>query len=108
MPSRVRVLAYDSAAGKENDLGEAPVEQDGSFYIAVPADRPVRFELLNGEGKVVRQQQSWIWARPGEEHGCVGCHEDRAVAPENSWPMALRRFDTPTRLGVGMPLQAAH
>jgi hypothetical protein len=107
-PSRVRVLALDSATAKENSLGEAPIEPDGSFYIAVPADRAIRFELLNTEGRVVSRQQSWIWVRPGEEHGCVGCHEDRAVAPENRWPMALRRFDTPTRLGVGLPLQAAH
>jgi hypothetical protein len=107
-PSEVRVLTLDPATRKENSLGEAPIEQDGSFYIAVPPDRPVRFELLNAEHKVVRAQQSWLWARPGEEHGCVGCHEDRAVAPENRWPLALRRFDTPTRLGVQTPLTAAH
>jgi len=108
LPSAVRVLALDPATQKEISLGEAPVEQDGSFYIAAPADRPVRFALLNAEGKVVRAQQSWIWARPGEEHGCVGCHEDRAVAPENHWPLALRRFDTPTRLGLQTPLEGAH
>jgi hypothetical protein len=108
VPSEVRVLALDLATGKENSLGEAPVEQDGSFYIAVPPDRPLRFELLNAEGKVAREQQSWIWARPGEEHGCVGCHEDRAVTPENRWPLALRRFDTPVCLGVQPPLEAAH
>jgi hypothetical protein len=108
LPSEVRVLALDPATGKENSLGGAPVEQDGSFYIAVPPDRPVRFELLNADGKVAREQQSWIWARPGEEHGCVGCHEDRAAAPENRWPLALRRFDTPICLGVQAPLEAAH
>jgi hypothetical protein len=108
MPSKVRVLALDPATRRENCLGEAPIEQDGSFYIAVPPDRPVRFELLNADGKVAREQQSWIWARPGEEHGCVGCHEDRAVAPENHWPLALRRFDTPTCLGVQVTLEAAH
>jgi hypothetical protein len=108
LPSEVRVLALDPANGKENSLGEAPIEQDGSFYIAVPPDRPVRFELLNAAGKVVRAQQSWVWARPGEEHGCVGCHEDRAVAPVNRWPLALRRFDTPTCLGVQTLLEAAH
>jgi hypothetical protein len=108
LPSEVRVLALDPATRKENSLGEAPIEQDGSFYVAVPPDRPVRFELLNAERKVVRAQQSWVWARPGEEHGCVGCHEDRAVAPENRWPLALRRFDTPTCLGVQAPLEAAH
>jgi hypothetical protein len=107
-PSAVRVLALDPSTRMENRLGEAPIEQDGSFYIAVPPDRPLRFELLNADGKVVREQHSWIWARPGEEHGCVGCHEDRAVAPENRWPLVLRRFDTPTCLGVQAPLEAAH
>jgi len=108
LSTAVRVLALDPATRKEISLGEAPVERDGSFYIAVPPDRPVRFELLNTDAKVVRAQQSWIWARPAEEHGCVGCHEDRAVAPENRWPLALRRFDTPIRLGVQAPLTAAH
>jgi len=107
-PSAVRVLALDAATHKESSLGEAPIEQDGSFYIAVPPDRPVRFQLLSADGSVAREQQSWIWARPGEEHGCVGCHEDRAVAPENRWPLALRRFDTPTCLGVQAQLEAAH
>ncbi len=84
-------------------LGEAPIEEDGSFYIAVPPDQPVRFEVLDAAGHVVRAQRSWIWSRSGEEHGCVGCHEDRALAPENRWPMALRRFDTPTRLDLAKP-----
>ena len=96
--ARVRVLTLDATSQKESLLGEAPMEEDGSFYVAVPPDQPVRFEVLDGVGRVVRTQRSWIWARSGEEHGCVGCHEDRAVAPENRWPMALRRFDTPTRL----------
>ena len=107
-PSKVRVLGLDPSTAKEASLGEAPVERDGSFYIAVPPDRPVRFELLSGEGKVVRGQKSWIWARTGEEHGCVGCHEDRAIAPENRWPLALRRLEGPFYLGVEAPLEASH
>lgn len=98
--ARIRVLTLDNATGHESVLGEAPVEADGSFYIAVPPDQPVRFELLDAAGHVVRAQKSWIWTRSGEEHGCVGCHEDRALAPENRWPMALQRFDSPTRLDL--------
>lgn len=94
------MLTLDNATGHESVLGEAPVEADGSFYIAVPPDQPVRFELLDAAGHVVRAQKSWIWTRSGEEHGCVGCHEDRALAPENRWPMALQRFDSPTRLDL--------
>jgi hypothetical protein len=106
--ARVRVLLLDSTTSQERALGEAPVEKDGSFYIAVPPDRPVRFELLDASGKVIRAQRSWIWARPGEERGCVGCHEDKAVAPENRWPLALRSFDTPTHLGVEPQTVASH
>ena len=98
--TRVRVLKLDAASQREIVLGEAPVEEDGSFYIAVPPDTPLRFEELDGAGRVVRAQRSWIWSRSGEEHGCVGCHEDRAQAPENRWPLALRRFDAPIRLDL--------
>ena len=106
--ARVRVLTYEGATAQERVLGEAPVESDGSFFIAVPADQPVRFELLDPAGKVIRAQKSWLWARPGEEHGCVGCHEDKSVAPTNRWPLTLRRFDTPTQLGVEVPALAQH
>jgi hypothetical protein len=105
--AKVRVLTLEPATRQERSLGEAPIEKDGSFYIAVPPDRPVRFELVDPSGRVIRAQQSWIWTRPGEEHGCAGCHEDRALAPENRWPLALRRFDTPTGLGVKGGPQAA-
>jgi hypothetical protein len=106
--TRVRVLTLDAATQREILLGEAPVEEDGSFYIAVPADQPVRFQVLDGGDQVVREQRSWLWSRSGEEHGCVGCHEDRALAPENRWPLALRRSDTPTPLGVAILPVSAH
>lgn len=106
--SKVRVLTLDPETHRESSLGEAPIEKDGSFYLAVPPDKPMRFEVLDAAGRVVRAQRSWIWSRSGEEHGCVGCHEDRALAPENRWPLALRRFDTPTRLGVEAHPEAAH
>jgi hypothetical protein len=105
--TKVRVLTLDPVARQEHSLGEAPVEQDGSFYIAVPPDRPVRFELLEAGGGVIRAQRSWIWTRPGEERGCIGCHEDRALAPENRWPLALHKLDTPVSLGVKGGSQAA-
>ncbi|HMD99405.1 MAG TPA: hypothetical protein VKM93_19020 [Terriglobia bacterium] len=96
---KVRVLTLDAPSGSERVLGEAPVESDGSFYIAVPPDQPVRFETLDSGGKLVHAQRSWIWSRSGEERGCVGCHDDKAVAAENTWPLALKRLDSPTRLG---------
>ena len=97
--ARVRVFALDTASGHERNLGEAPVEADGSFFVKVPANWPVRFVLLDAQGQTIREEHSWIWARPGEQRGCTGCHGDKAVAPDNHWPQTLRRFDTPTPLG---------
>jgi hypothetical protein len=94
----VRVFALDESSHSEHALGEAPVEKDGSFFVEVPANQPVRFELLDSKGQVLRAEHSYIWARPGEQRGCAGCHSSKAVAPENRWPLTLKRFDTPTAL----------
>jgi hypothetical protein len=96
----VRVLGLEGGQGGQRVLGTAPVESDGSFYMTVPADLPVRFELLDGKGKVLRAQQSWVWTRPGEDRGCTGCHEDKAQVPANHWPLILKRFDVPTPVGL--------
>ena len=106
--ANVRVIILEPEPSHARLLGQAPVEKDGSFYVAVPSDVPVRFELLDAAGRVIKAQRSWIWTRPGEENGCVGCHEDKAMAPPNRWPLTLRRFDTPTRLGLKNVPQAAH
>ncbi len=105
--ARVRVLTRQANSTQELVLGDAPVESDGSFYVAIPADQAVRFELLDSSGRSVKAQESWIWARPGEQHGCVGCHDDRSRAPDNRWPLALKRFDTPTQLGVKITVPVA-
>jgi Hydrazine synthase alpha subunit middle domain len=94
----VRVRALLKTPDGERILGEAPVERDGSFYATVPADRPIRLQLIGAHGEVLKQQRSWMWVRTGEDRGCVGCHESRALAPENRSPMTLQRFDTPTPL----------
>jgi len=96
--AQVRVITHASGEDRERILGQAPVEKDGSFYVEVPADQPVRFELLDAGGKLLVAEKSWIWARPGEQRGCAGCHGDKALAPENRWPMTLKKFDTPTHL----------
>lgn len=96
--ARVRVISLENTGARERSLGEAPVEKDGSFYVEVSANQPVRFELLDANGKTIVAERSWIWTRPGEQRGCPGCHGDKALAPENRWPLTLKRFDTPTAL----------
>ncbi|MAE70253.1 MAG: hypothetical protein CME06_07260 [Gemmatimonadetes bacterium] len=72
-------------------LGEAPVEEDGSFYLNVAGDRPFYLELLDARGKAVKTMRAWSWVRSGDQRGCIGCHEDKELAPENRATQALIR-----------------
>jgi hypothetical protein len=75
--------------GLNEMLGEIPVEEDGSFYIEIDADTPVRFQTVNAQGELLRGHSAWIWVRPNEKRSCIGCHEDHELAPENKVPDAL-------------------
>jgi len=72
-------------------LGEAPVEPDGSFFVEVPADTPFLMQLLGDKGKVLETMPRWIWVRRGTSRGCIGCHENKELAPENRVPDAVRK-----------------
>lgn len=95
----VRVFAQDDA-GTTVKLGEAPVESDGSFYLNVPSERPLRFELLDKAAAVVRSQKGWLWMRRGEQRVCVGCHAGPERAPDNAVPAVLLRTTDPVKLAM--------
>jgi len=84
------------------ELGTVPVAGDGSFYIEVPADRPLALQAVDGEGRAVINELSWIYARPGERRSCVGCHAPVDSAPRATPGLAIR--STPMKLtGQGEP-----
>jgi len=77
-------MALDARLSREGDLKAAPAsvrletlndsghgggdryrasEPDGSFFVKTPADRPIRFALLNEKGAIVRQAHGWFWIR---------------------------------------------
>ena len=74
-------------------IGEVPVYEDGSAYFEVPQDAFVYFQLLDEDGKMIQSMRTGTLVQSGEKTGCVGCHEDRRVAPSTSTgrntPMAL-------------------
>jgi hypothetical protein len=74
-------------------LGEAPIEADGSFNVEVPADTPVLIQTLDERGLALGNC-GWVWVKPREARGCVGCHEDPELIPENNYVLALRRPST--------------
>jgi hypothetical protein len=96
----VRTATQSSAKGAAQGpfiprrlVGEAPVETDGSFNVIVPADTPLLLQTLDEHGLALGNC-GWIWVKPKETRGCIGCHENPELAPENEFVLALRRFST--------------
>jgi len=81
---RIRVLSLDE------ELGIVEVKEDGSFYLKIDSDTPFRIETLNKQGEIVRGPSDWIYLRPNERKGCVGCHADPELAPKNFQPLAIK------------------
>jgi hypothetical protein len=96
-PAALRAETMDGAGGVTS-LGTAPVEKDGSFFVQATGDEPLRFILLDAEGRTLRQEQGWFWVRRGEQRVCVGCHTGPERAPENRVPEVLLRTTTPVDL----------
>jgi hypothetical protein len=93
----VRIYTRDAAA-KPQALGQTAVASDGSFYVEVPADRPIRMELLDAAGVSLRAEQHWFWMRPSEQRICVGCHAGPERAPENQVPEILNQILKPVKM----------
>jgi hypothetical protein len=71
-------------------LGTTPLAADGSFYVEVPADRLLQFQVLDSDRRVVGNLLTWVYARPGEQRTCIGCHEPPDTAPPLGFrPQAL-------------------
>lgn len=83
--SMIEVLGTDST------YGVVPVEEDGSFYLKVLADIPFQIQILDEDSSVLYGPCSWLWLRPNERRGCVGCHEDLELVPVNRIPLAVRK-----------------
>ena len=85
--------SYIVHTGNETvELGTVPLAPDGSFSVEVPADTAIAFQAVDAEGRSELNEMSWIFVRPGEKRGCVGCHAVRQTAPS-----MVRRVPLATR-----------
>jgi len=82
---RIEVLGIDST------LGVVEVEEDGSVYLKIIADTPFQIQSIDLNGSVVNGPCDWIWLRPNERRGCVGCHEDPEIVPDNRFMLAVKK-----------------
>ncbi|MCU0857759.1 MAG: hypothetical protein MUC65_05075 [Pontiellaceae bacterium] len=77
-------------------LGTVPVEDDGSAFFELPADRPVLYIALDKNNLSIKRMQSFTSVAPGETTSCLGCHEDRKEAPQSG-------VNTRQMLAMGRP-----
>jgi len=101
----IRAYTRD-ADGSPVLLGTQTAEKDGSFFIQVPGDRPLRLEAIDAAGHVVSAERNWWWMRVAEQRACVGCHAGPERAPANAVPQVLLRRDVPVPM-LMPPIQQA-
>jgi hydrazine synthase alpha subunit-like protein len=91
-------------SGQPKLIGSSPVETDGSFFLHVPSDQPIKFELLDANGKTLKKEAGWFWMRRGEQRICIGCHAGPERAPDNEVPQVLLKSTDP----IDMTLETTH
>lgn len=86
-------------------LGTVPVEADGSAYFEVPANTFLFFQVLDEYKVMVQSMRSGIYVQPGENYGCVGCHESRVgdIPQTGARPTALLRPASKLTGWFGLP-----
>ncbi|MEI7899139.1 MAG: HEAT repeat domain-containing protein [bacterium] len=91
--------SYIVHAGNETvELGTVPLAPDGSFAVEVPADTAIAFQAVDAEGRSELNEMSWVFVRPGESRGCVGCHAVRQTTPSSARIVPLATLTPPLRL----------
>ena len=73
------------------------MDEDGSFHLTVPPNTPFQLQMLDSNGMALRTS-AWIWTKNKENRGCIGCHEDGELAPENLLAKALTKPSVPLTL----------
>ena len=89
--SKVRMARKIEVLGVDTTYGVVDVENDGSFYLKIMADTPFRIRTLDEKDNIVSGPCSWLWLRPNERRGCIGCHEDPELVPENRFSLAVSK-----------------
>jgi HEAT repeat protein len=94
---------YDHIGVEAVELGTVPLPPDGSFFVEVPADRALALQAVDGEGRAIVNEISWIYVRPAERRSCIGCHSSRETAPPSQAGLFSLRSEPVRLLGQGNP-----
>jgi hypothetical protein len=84
-------------------LGEARVNEDGSWLAEVPPYVPIHLQPVDRFDLAIRNQTTWIQGMPGESRVCGGCHEDRTTTVNPSQQMlSIAAGNGPERFNVAV------
>ena len=93
--------------GVKRILSEVPVEADGSVHFKAPAGHALFFQLLDAGRRCVQTMRSFTGLMPGEQRGCVGCHEGHSAAPPRKEVWLCSDYPRNSRRRPGVPRVSA-
>ena len=70
--------------GVKKVLGTVAIEADNSVFFEVPPCVPLHLQLLDEQHRTLHTMRSFTSVMPGENRGCVGCHESQVSSPPGS------------------------
>jgi hypothetical protein len=86
------VVSAVQSEGVKRLIGTVPVEADGSVAFRAPSGLPLHFQLLDEQQRALQTMRSFVNVMPGEQRGCLGCHESHSRSAEaRSSAIALTR-----------------
>ena len=94
-------VGFANAQNARIFLGTVPIESDGSAYFRVPAQKPLYFQAVDETGRAVQSMRSEVYFQPGENRGCVGCHEQAQTAFKNEPGFSAAFERGPSQLAPG-------
>ena len=96
--SNVPAIGYANAQNARLLIGTVPVEEDGSAYFTAPAEKPLYFQAVDADGKAVQSMRSEVYLQPGENRGCVGCHEQAQTIGKNTAVQSIASRRRPSQI----------
>ena len=86
------VVSAVQSEGVKRVFGTVPIEPDGSVSFYAPPGQPLHFQLLDDRQRALQTMRSFTGVLPGEQRGCLGCHESHSRTPAfDAGGLALRQ-----------------